>query len=84
MFLVTTNTPYWVTWNVTTNGYGLAESATGTLPVTSLVSPASFSGYNDVPLQCITGGTNWALIPKDCLNPANLGILEVVNPPPQQ
>ncbi|HEX3720974.1 MAG TPA: hypothetical protein VH595_23735 [Verrucomicrobiae bacterium] len=84
IILVTTNTPFWVSWNVTTNGYGLGESATGVLPITSLISPASFSGYTDVPLQCVAGTTNWALIPNDCLAPGKEGFFEVVNPPPQQ
>jgi hypothetical protein len=83
IFVVTTNTPFWISWNVTTNGYGLAESATGTLPIVSLVSPQSFNGYTDVPLQCTAGATNWALIPKDCLAPGNQGYFDVVNPPPQ-
>jgi hypothetical protein len=84
IFLVTTNTPYWVTWNVTTNGYGLAESASGTLPFGGLLSPSSYSGYADVPQQCVTGGTNWALIPSDCLPIGKSGYFEVVNPPPTQ
>jgi hypothetical protein len=84
IFLVTTNTPYWVTWNVTTNGYGLAESATGALPITGLASPAFFSSYTDLPEQCITGGTNWALMPLDCLPAGKAGFFEVVNPPPFQ
>jgi hypothetical protein len=82
IFVVTPSTPFWVTWNVTTNGYGLAESTT--LPISnSLISPASFSGYTNVQLQCIAGTTNWALIPKECLAPGNQGYFEVVNPPPQ-
>jgi hypothetical protein len=80
--LVTTNTPFWVTWPVTTNGYGLAESSTGGIPIASLVSPASFSGYTDVPVQLVPGSTNWALIPEDCLPPGKTGFFEVVNPPP--
>jgi hypothetical protein len=83
IFLATTNTPFWVTWNVTTNGYGLAESANGKVPITSLVSPASLSGYTDFPAQCVAGRTNWALLPLDCLTPSQ-GYLRVVNPPPLQ
>jgi hypothetical protein len=83
IILVTTNTPFWITWNVTTNGYGLAESTNGLLPITSLVSPASLSGYNDVQPQIIAGGTNWALIPLDCLPATNQAYFRVVNPPPQ-
>ena len=81
--LVTTNTPFWITWNVTTNGYGLAESTTGTLPITSLVSPASLSGYTNVQPQLVQAGTNWALIPLDCLPTTNQAYFRVVNPPPQ-
>ncbi len=81
--LVTTNTPFWITWNVTTNGYGLAESTNGVLPITSLVSPASLSGYIDVQPQLVQAGTNWALIPLDCLPATNQAFFRVVNPPPQ-
>jgi hypothetical protein len=69
---------------VTTNGYGLAESATGTLPVSSRISPQFLSGYADFPQQCVTGGTNWALIPKDCLPSGSAAFFEIVNPPPAQ
>ena len=88
LFLETTNTPFWITWNVTTNGYGLAESLSLTLPITNLVSPASFSGtnsagaYNDAPLQINAGPAFWALIPKDCLAGTNASYFQVVNPPP--
>jgi hypothetical protein len=83
IILVTTNTPFWITWNVTTNGYGLAESTNGLLPITSLVSPASLSGYTDVQPQIVAAGTNWALIPLDCLPATSQSYFQVVNPPPQ-
>jgi hypothetical protein len=83
VILVTTNTPFWITWNVTTNGYGLGESTNGLLPIKSLVSPASLSGYTDVQPQIVAGGTNWALIPRDCLPATNQAYFRVVNPPPK-
>lgn len=84
MFQVTTNTPYWISWNVTTNGYGLAETINGTVNLarTNICSPQFLSGYNALQYQAVAGGTNWALIPKQNLPPNSEATFLIVNPPP--
>jgi hypothetical protein len=88
--IIVSNSPaFWVSWVTTTNGYGLSESANGTLPMpyTNLISPASFNGYAGPPPQLVVGATNWALIttnfmPAPVKGKTRQAYFELVNPPP--
>jgi hypothetical protein len=97
--LVTTETPLWVSWTLPAIGWGLGESPY--LPITqppgyiysspngvgSFVLPEQFNGYSDSPVNVNQGGTNWTLIPSDCL-PSNEfptltnAYFQLVSPPP--
>jgi hypothetical protein len=66
--LVTTNTPYWVTWTTPSSGYGLGVSTNLTSGTWML--PEFYNGYadgNTVPNQAVQGILNWSLIPSSCL-----------------
>jgi sugar lactone lactonase YvrE len=99
MFLVTSSDPYWITWSPPDTGFGLGVCPG--LPVNhapgyqypigpfngtnSFVLPSQFHG--DTPVIGNEGGTNWALIPADCL-PSYVfptvtnAFFELMNPPP--
>jgi hypothetical protein len=65
LVLVTTNTPYWVSWTVPAIGYGLGVSPTllGTYEY-----PGDYNGDYDDPPTADQGGVKWwSLIPYDCL-----------------
>jgi hypothetical protein len=99
MFLVTSSDPYWITWSPPDTGYGLAVSPG--LPTNAAsgyqYSPGPFNGINsfvlpsqfngDTPVIGNEGGTNWALIPSDCLPSYRYptvmsAFFELMNPPP--
>jgi hypothetical protein len=98
--LVNTNTPLWVTWTTPAIGWGLGVSPN--LPITqppgytysgpssegSFVLPQQFNGYYDTPVTVNQGGTNWTLIPGDCLPSGATppvgtnAFFQLVSPPP--
>jgi hypothetical protein len=98
--LVNTNFPLWVTWTSPALGWGLGVSPN--LPITeppgynypglssvgSFVLPQQFNGYYDIPVTVNQGGTNWTLIPSDCLPSGatppvgSNAFFELVSPPP--
>ncbi len=96
--LVTPNDPLWVIWNLPDTGFGLG--VTPILPVLpanlgnqegnigGFVLPAQYNGYGDWPVTASrVGGTNWTLIPSDCLPSyeypwATNAFFELINPPP--
>jgi hypothetical protein len=71
--LVTTNTPYWIYWNLPAIGYGLgtAETVTGNVNTQdAYMLPEYYNGYADgptIPNQANQGTNTWVLIPADCL-----------------
>jgi hypothetical protein len=107
-----TNDPIWVTWTLPDTGFGLgcapflpinappgySDVNYGYNGSNSFVLPAQYNNYNDWPVTVSrAGGTNWTLIPSDCLpsylfNGTTQGGLfyplatnayfELLNPPP--
>jgi len=66
--LVTTNSPYWVTWTTPYTGYGLGVSTNVSAGPWKL--PEYYNSYGDgdtVPNQATQGTVNWSLIPSSCL-----------------
>jgi hypothetical protein len=71
--LVSTNTPYWIYWNLPAIGFGLgtAEIVTGNVNTQDgYLLPEYYNGYGDgptIPNQANQGTNTWVLIPDTCL-----------------
>ncbi len=95
VFLVSTNTPYWVTWTVPDDGFGLATKASLTGGTNVWFSPNYYGGgtaTNSTPTKMGTT-LKWTLIPKECLPTVDglpggpvspTGFFRLSNPPPAQ
>jgi len=73
LVLVTTNTPYWISWTLPDTGFGLG-SATSVLGSSNTpypwMLPEYYNNYNDgntIPGTAQQGIKKWTLIPKTCL-----------------
>ena len=93
---VSTNTPYWVTWNAPDEGFGLGTKASLNGGTNQWFSPNYYgSGVgitNTVPIQ-MGPSLKWTLIPKACLptvdgttngTPSPTGFFRLSNPAPTQ
>lgn len=87
IFLVSSNTPVWVTWTVPAVNYGLGISPV-VGPNATFMLPGFYNGYYDQPQTVNEGGIRyWSLIPSDCL-PSNAdptqsnAFFRLSNPPP--
>jgi hypothetical protein len=65
--LVSTNTPYWITWTTPSSGYGLSVAPALTGPWKLPEFYNSYADGTNVPNQALQGTLNWALIPSSCL-----------------
>ncbi len=60
--LVTTDTPYWVTWTVPANGFGLETATNLTTPSAAWYSPGYYAGGTQ-PITTLMGGSlYWTLL----------------------
>ncbi len=96
VFQVSTNTPYWLYWNVPDTGFGLATTASLNAGNNTWFSPAYYgSGVGIAPTgPGQMGPTNkWVLIPSACLPTvdgttngpvSSTGFFRLQNPPPSQ
>ncbi len=96
VFLVSTNTPYWVSWTIPENGYTLATKASlnaGTNAWFSLGYYGSLVGATNSTPQKMGTALKWTLIPKECLPTADgtvggpaspSAFFRLQNPPPSQ
>jgi hypothetical protein len=96
LVLVTASDPLWVSWTFPAIGFGLGVAPTLSTPnpygdfgadTNAFVLPESYNGYYDIPVTVNQGGTNWTLIPSDCLPSSQYPNLmnayfELFNPPP--
>lgn len=71
--LVTTNTPYWVSWTLPAVNYGLGTAMSilaNTNTSAPWMLPEYYNGYadgNTIPGQANQGSKTWVLIPSTCL-----------------
>ena len=82
LWVVSTNSAYWLDWALPDSGFGLAtkSSLSHAIP---WASPGSFNIVGDVPdIRTLTAPKQkWALVPKDCLPSSTNAFFVLVNPP---
>ena len=81
VFLVSTNTPYWLNWTTPDAGYGLA-TATGLSATNQWLSPAYYgNGFvsNSIPTRMGTSNV-WTLVPTYCLPTVDGMIASPISP----
>ena len=96
VFLVSTNTPYWVNWTIPDEGFGLETKASLRGGTNTWFSPAyygSAAGFANTPPQQMGTTLKWSLIPAACLPTADgtvsgpvspTGFFQLAKPPPSQ
>jgi hypothetical protein len=72
LVLVTTNTPYWVSWTMPDSGYanGLGVATNVGAPTNQWMLPEYYNNYNDgnyIPGTMLQGIMKWTPIPSTCL-----------------
>ncbi|HEX7652847.1 MAG TPA: hypothetical protein VF607_05040 [Verrucomicrobiae bacterium] len=96
VFLVSTNTPYWVNWTVPDDNFTLATSTKVEKNGSNWFTPnyyGTVSGVTNTLPQLMGGALKWTLIPRDCLPTADgtvggpttgAAFFRLQNPPPSQ